>query len=252
MSESKINLEIREVDTLEGFKQCVELQREVFALPDIEISPLRHLVVTKHAGGFVLGAFFGEKLVGFVLTVPAIRANNEACFYSHMTAISKDFQNAGIGAKLKFAQRERALNEGKRFIKWTFHPLQARNAHFNLNRLGAVIRHYEVNFYGTDYVTSTNQPTAGIDSDRLFAEWEIDTERAAKFANGETPQFAGEFIRKIEILPNWEKISKENPIEARAELLRVREEFQKAFAENLVCAGFERDNEKPAYLLYKP
>ncbi|MCB1024523.1 MAG: GNAT family N-acetyltransferase [Acidobacteria bacterium] len=120
---------------------CVSLQRRVFDLPDIEISPVRHLIVTRHAGGFTLGAYDGEKLVGFVLSLAAYM-QNEKMIYSHMAAIDPEYQNYGIGARLKWAQRERALIDGVRFIKWTFQPLRARNAFFNLEKLGAVVREY--------------------------------------------------------------------------------------------------------------
>jgi predicted GNAT superfamily acetyltransferase len=142
------NIEIREVSTVEELQGCVDLQRSVFATPDLENSPVRHLIVTKYAGGFTLAAFDGERMVGFVLSVPMFKGTERA-FYSHMTAVDKNYQNYGIGAKLKWAQRERALQEGVNYIKWTFQPVQARNAFFNLERLGATINVYAPNFYGT-------------------------------------------------------------------------------------------------------
>ena len=138
MSKPASDVLIRECDTISELAQCVALQREVFALPDLEISPVRHLVVTKNAGGFTLGAFDGNQLIGFVLSVPAYLRGQRA-FYSHMTAVRNDFQSAGIGARLKWAQRIHALELGVRFIKWTFEPIKARNAYFNLEKLGAVV-----------------------------------------------------------------------------------------------------------------
>ncbi|MFN2392686.1 MAG: GNAT family N-acetyltransferase, partial [Pyrinomonadaceae bacterium] len=162
MTNNKI--EIREISQVEDLKDCVVLQREVFALPDLEISPVRHFIVTKNAGGFTLGAFIEEKLVGFVLSVPMFYGE-ERSFYSHMTAVLPQFQSLGIGAKLKWTQRERALSENVKFIKWTFQPVQARNAFFNLGRLGVIIKGYKPNFYGTDYSTSAEQTKAvGLDS----------------------------------------------------------------------------------------
>jgi predicted GNAT superfamily acetyltransferase len=100
------NIEIRECRTFDELSECVNLQREVFALPEIEISPVRHLIVTVNAGGFVLGAFDGEMLVGFVLSVPAF-LRGQAAFYSHMTAVKASHQSSGIGGSLKWAQREK-------------------------------------------------------------------------------------------------------------------------------------------------
>ena len=111
----KLEIEIREVRTVEELAECVSLQREVFALPDLEISPVRHLIVNRYAGGFTLGAFADEKLVGFVLTIPMfLDGGKRHAFYSHMTAVRDEFQNlrhrraAEMGAaRAGFARRRR-------------------------------------------------------------------------------------------------------------------------------------------------
>ena len=245
-----MEIDIRRCRSLEELEQCVKLQKEVFGLPDLEVSPRRHLVVTISAGGFVLGAFAAEKLVGFVLSVPGF-SGEKRFFYSHMTAVAKDFQSFGIGARLKWAQREEALKENVEFIKWTFQPCQPRNAFFNLEKLGAVIKSYAPNFYGTDYGTSHN-PNAkiGLDSDRLVAEWHLESEKVVAFSNGENFTEKAEIAATIEISNDWNEIVKSNPEKAVAEQQRVKEEFQKAFAENLVCRSFQRDDVNPKYLLY--
>ncbi len=141
---------IRECTTIEEFDRCVALQREAFGLPDLELSPRRHLIVSRQAGGWTLGAFVADRMVGFVHHLAAVRGN-EIFGYSHMMAVAKDYQNKGVGARLKWAQRERALRDGRKLIKWTWDPMLARNAHFNLNRLGATVETYLDNFYGVDY-----------------------------------------------------------------------------------------------------
>src|SRR5437660_12147488 len=179
-------VEVREVSSIEEYDTCIKLQREAFGLPDLEISPRRHLIVSRMAGGWTLGAFIEGKLMGFVHHMAA--AHGDRIFgYSHMMAVAAEYQNRGIGARLKWAQRARALSEGRDFIKWTFEPMRARNAHFNLNRLGVVIRDYAVNFYGTDYVTNPAEKAAGVrdmDSDRVFASWELRSPRVKALAAG--------------------------------------------------------------------
>ena len=96
----------------------------VFGLPDLEISPQRHLIVSRQAGGWTLGAFVGERLVGFVHHLAAVRGD-EIFGYSHMMAVDPAYQNRGVGARLKWSQRARALEEGRSFIKWTWDPMQA-------------------------------------------------------------------------------------------------------------------------------
>ena len=247
------DIRIRECLTIEELDSCVRLQRDVFGLPDLEISPRRHLVVSRQAGGWTLGAFTGEnKLAGFVHHLIAVRGAGEIVGYSHMMAIDRAYQNQGIGARLKWAQRERAMNEGRRFIKWTWDPLQSRNAHFNLNRLGVIVRSYAENFYGTDYGSDPSQPNApSLDSDRLFANWELTSPRVRGLAEGRASEICAEVRASVEIPADWSALVKNDVASARAEQQRVRREFQKAFGAGLICAGFERSAERPRYLLYE-
>jgi predicted GNAT superfamily acetyltransferase len=240
---------IRECETVEDFQRCVELQKEAFGLPDIEITPRRHLIVSRQAGGWTLGAFIGDEMVGFVHHLAAVKGN-EIFGYSHMMAVAVRYQNAGIGAKLKWAQREKALQEKRNFIKWTFEPMQARNAHFNLNRLGVVVRSYAVNFYGTDYNQPARDMQSGLDSDRLFAEWKLDSPRVVALSQRQESVIDATPAREIIIVSNWRELQKENPVKAREEQLRVRAEFEEAFSDGLICAAFQRDDERPRYLLY--
>src|SRR6266550_2576474 len=180
---TRASVEIREVSTIDEYDTCIKLQREVFGLPDLEISPRRHLIVSHRAGGWTLGAFVNGKIIGFVHHLAAVEGDY-IFGYSHMMAVAAEHQNKGIGAQLKWAQRARALAEGRDFIKWTFEPMRARNAHFNLNRLGVVVREYAVNFYGTDYSTNPAEKgsVSGLDSDRLFASWELNDHRVESFS----------------------------------------------------------------------
>lgn len=247
-------IEVRECTTIEEFDACIELQREVFGLPDLEISPRRHLIVSRRAGGFTLGAFDSGRLAGFVHQMAAVRGKVEVIGYSHMMAVKAEYQNRRIGALLKWKQREKSLDEGKTFLTWTWDPLQARNAHFNLNRLGATVRSYGENFYGTDYSTSQSyDPSSapGIDSDRLFAEWDLLSPRVVALSHGLEPEPLGSPVKTIEIPPDWYGLIKGDPHAARREQLRVRREFEAAFEEGLTCAAFARDEEHPRYLLYR-
>jgi len=243
------DIEIRECTTHDELAQCVVLQREVFVLPEIEISPVRHLIVTRSAGGFVLGAFSGSQLIGFVLSVPAFLRGQRA-FYSHMTAVKASFQSYGIGSRLKWAQRDRALSEGVKYIKWTFEPWKARNAHFNLEKLGAVIREIHENFYGVDYATYGHRQI-GLASDRLFAEWDLESEKVKRLAARENYNEPCEPARAIGVVADWAKLVAEDAEGAIEEQLRLRAEFQSCFAEGLVARGFIRDDSNPRYLLYR-
>src|SRR2546422_1601932 len=98
---------IRECTSISELDSCIGLQREVFGLPDLEISPRRHLIVSRQAGGWTLGAFVSqgsdERLVGFVHHLAAVRAN-EIFGYSHMMAVDPEYQNQGVGGRLEWSQ----------------------------------------------------------------------------------------------------------------------------------------------------
>ncbi len=243
------SLEIRECTTLDELSACVDLQRSVFALPELEISPVRHLVVTKNAGGFTLGAFADAELVGFVLSVPAF-LRDEKAFYSHMTAVRTDFQGFGVGAKLKWAQRKRALDLGIKYVKWTFEPWKARNAHFNLEKLGAIVNEYQPNFYGIDYSTAADK-NFGLASDRLFAEWHLESEKVIALAESREFVETRDVVTEIEVPADWHALVERSPAEALAFQGRIEKDFTDAFRSGMVCRGFERDLDRPRYLVYK-
>lgn len=242
-------IEIHECATLEQLAECVQLQRDVFQLPEVELSPVRHFIVTKNAGGFTLGAYDGDRLAGFVLSVPAFVCGEHA-FYSHMTGVRAEYQSHGIGAKLKWAQRLRALTEGVKYIKWTFEPLKARNAYFNLEKLGAIVAEYEPNFYGVDYTTAPDAKI-GLASDRLIAEWHLESPKVVALAAGEKFIDDRQPDAEIVITNDWAGLVAADPAAALAEQLRIRGEFQAAFASGSTGRAFRRDAERPAYLLYK-
>lgn len=240
-------LEIRECVGVNEFIECVQIQREVFSLPETELSPVRHFVVTKNAGGFALGAFDGDRLAGFVLSVPAF-LRGEKAFYSHMTGVRQEYQSHGVGAKLKWAQRTRALAEGVKYIKWTFEPVKARNAYFNLEKLGALVREYKPNFYGTDYATSKK---IGLASDRLFAEWHLESAKVEALASGFQFAEKREPSVTIEIVNDWLGMVDSSPNEALAEQTHIRGKFEAAFRKGLSVRGFRRQGVRPAFLLYE-
>jgi predicted GNAT superfamily acetyltransferase len=169
-----------------------------------------------------------------------------------MMAVAKDYQNKGVGGRLKWAQRERALSEGRKLIKWTWDPMQARNAHFNLNRLGALVEAYAENFYGIDYsVEASLKDRIGLPSDRLFATWHLAAERVRALATGATAAFAGKQVGAVAIPSQWQALVKSDPQRALDEQARVRGEFKQAFENGLICGAFERGEEQSKYLLFE-
>ena len=138
---------IRKCESLDEFHRCVDLQRAIWGEADLEVEPATLFVVAAHTGGEVLGAFDGNRLVGFTLAVVGLQGG-VPYLHSHMTGVHSEYRDRGVGRILKLFQRTEALGRGIRLVQWTFDPLELRNAHFNLNKLGAICRKYCPNLYG--------------------------------------------------------------------------------------------------------
>ncbi len=155
---------VRHCRGLGEFAACLEVERAVWASADIDLVPLPLFVVAAETGGEVLGAFDGDRIVGFTLALAGVR--RRPYLHSHMTAVLAEYRGAGIGRQLKLFQRQDALVRGIELVEWTFDPLETKNAHFNFG-LGAIARRYMPNLYGI----TTSPLHAGLPTDRLVAEW---------------------------------------------------------------------------------
>ncbi|MGB9468611.1 MAG: hypothetical protein WBQ59_04615, partial [Candidatus Acidiferrum sp.] len=129
-------------------------------------------VIADHTGGQVLGAFDGATMVGFTKAFVGLHERTPY-LHSHMAAVVASHRDRHIGRALKLFQREDALRRDFRLIEWTFDPLETKNAHFNINRLGAISRRYIPNFYGI----TTSPLHRAMQTDRLLVEWQLDSLR---------------------------------------------------------------------------
>jgi predicted GNAT superfamily acetyltransferase len=233
---------IRTCCALQEFHGCVEVQREVWGEADLEIEPVTMFVVASITGGQVLGAFDGDKLVGYTLAVAGFRQGN-AYLHSHQTGVSAEYRNRGVGRMLKLFQRDEALARGIRLVEWTFDPLELKNAHFNLNRLGAICRRYLANLYGV----TTSPLHRGVETDRLVAEWQLDSPRVIAATEDLAPS-ATDAPATIEV-PAEAELWKQNAKRTQEVQARVREEFTKWFARGYAAVGVRREGKSTAYLL---
>ena len=162
-------VEIRDLRNLPDLRQVIEVEKRVWGYPDAEEAvPLPMLAAGVRRGAIVLGAFDGGEMIGATYSFPAVR-NGRLTQWSHMLGVVDGWRDRGVGQQLKRRQRERALEMGVDLIEWTFDPLQAANAHFNLVRLGAVVEGFEVNVYGG----SSSPLWRGTESDRFLTQWYI-------------------------------------------------------------------------------
>jgi predicted GNAT superfamily acetyltransferase len=234
---------VRKCAGIEEFQRCVALQKEIWGEEDIEVEPATLFVVAAETGGQVLGAFDGERLVGYTLAVVGFR-DGVVFLHSHMTGVLGDYRDKGVGRALKLFQREEALGRGIRLIVWTFDPLELRNAYFNLNRLGAIARKYQPNLYG-----QTSSPLhLGLPTDRLWAEWQLDSARvvAAVSDLAKEPEEAPATIELPSELEGWKQSDMAEVAKVQA---RVRGEFTAWFARGYAAVGVRKSASGAAYLL---
>ncbi len=229
---------IKNCSTLEEFTACLDLQREVWGFSDLELVPLRVFSLAAKIGGQVIGAWDGGTIVGFALSVPG-NHRRYPYLHSHMLGVKESYRNTGLGRRIKLFQREDAIARGFDLIEWTFDPLEIKNAYFNLERLGAIARRYNLNQYGI-----TTSPLQGfLPTDRLVAEWWIKSKRVESLlSSGHLPGFQPEL--QIEVPADiyaW-KASAETRNKAAEVQARNREQFLQAFANGLACLGYGRDD----------
>lgn len=239
---------IRNCETLESFHECVNLQREVWGFSDLDLIPVRVFSVASKIGGQIIGAWDNNVMVGFALSLPATH-RRYPYLHSHMLAVKEAYRNTGLGRKIKLFQREDAIERGYDLIEWTFDPLEIKNAYFNLERLGAIARRYNLNQYGI-----TTSPLQGfLPTDRLVAEWWITSKRVSTLlAEGRRPSFDAETQIRV---PGEIYALKADPAtrpKAAEVQARNREQFLKAFADGLSCLGYGRtDDGSGVFLLGK-
>ena len=233
---------LKHLDALSEFRDAVQLQKEIWGFADIELLPLRLFVVAHKVGGQIIGAFDGEMMIGFLISIPGIKPG-EAYLHSHMMGVQPPYRNLGVGRMLKLAQREEALARHVRLIEWTFDPLEIKNAYFNIERLGAVVRRYVLNQYGT----TTSHLHGGLPTDRCVAEWYLDSERVLAVLDGK-PVAHTDTLERVEVPNNIAELRQRHPKQAREIQLRVSEAFQAHFQRGLAVTGFERTPDAGVYL----
>jgi len=240
------------------FDTCVQLQIETWGYDYTEIIPRKTFLLAQKIGGQVIGAFDSDAeddgisdepdaLIGFAMSLPGIRTENGVAhpyLHSHMLAVQEGYRNRGVGMLLKREQRREALARGIFHMEWTFDPLEIKNAFLNIHRLGAVVRSYRPDFYGV----SSSRLQGGLPTDRLVAEWELNSLRVKTILEGRNPGESGsiaieERIRVPAAIYQW-KASDQDRNRALTVQLENRRKFQEAFSRGLAVLGFSLDAER--------
>lgn len=176
-----MGIEIRPLTNHTTIAQIETLQKETWGIGDLEVLPTHFLHALQYNGALLLGAFDGDRLVGFTFaTLGMIEKGNRIDevaaarlkLYSVVTGVHPDYQGQQVGQQLKLAQRDFALRIGVRLITWTFDPLESRNGYFNIGKLGAICNRYLLNYHGNLGGINANLPT-----DRFEVEWWVTSNR---------------------------------------------------------------------------
>lgn len=241
------DIRIEPLTRLQDFERCVVLQLEIWGYNDGDVVPRRIFTVAQRIGGQVIGAFDGETIVGFAMALPGYR-DGVAYLHSHMLAVLADYRNAGVGRRLKLAQRDDAIARGFDLMEWTFDPLEIKNAYLNIARLGAIVRRYQPDFYGP----SSSPLQGGLPTDRLYAEWWLRSPRVVEHLRGEPRQ--AEVIERVTVphtIYQWKQDPAQRSL-AQAVQSRNREALEAAFRRGLAVIGYQRDSDGGGSFLLGP
>lgn len=229
------SLEIRELDTVEDVHEAARVFDAVWP-GERDSMPANILRALAHSGNYVVGIFDGKRMVGAAagfFGAPASRS-----MHSHVTGVLPEYRGRGVGRLLKQHQREWAFSRDVGHITWTFDPLVARNAHFNLRVLGARVTDYLVNQYGA----MADDINRGDASDRLFVSWGL--------AEPPAPTPSDEIVVASVAVPgDIEALRRDDPESAADWRRRVRDELLSHLGAGLRIGGF--DDER-GYLLVSP
>ena len=247
-------LTLRPFSSTEDYLACTALQEEVWGRGFSEKVPAAMLKIANLLGGLAAGAF-DEKgtLEGFVFGLTGVM-NGKLVHWSDMLAVRPGMRDHGLGTRLKLYQRGVLLERGVREMRWTFDPLQARNAHVNFSKLGIVSREYVENMYG-----ETDSPLhRGVGTDRLVAVWELDSDRVGSrlMQTGLGSHTLVERGTLPQVLPAFENEPFPSPgspvlgLEDSALLLAVPGEIDAMMVEDLALAVRWRAATREAFVHY--
>ena len=243
-------IEIRPCAGFDELEACVQLQIETWGYDETDVIPRKTFLVAQTIGGQVIGAFDTQiaggganALVGFLFALPGVKSEHgvtQGYLHSHMLAVRGSYRNRGLGRQIKLAQRREALSRGIRLIEWTFDPLEIKNAFLNICRLGAIVQTYRPDFYGV----SSSRLQGGLPTDRLLAEWRLDSPRVQSVVAGQ-PAPIYEIEQRIKVpaaIYEWKstEAGRERALTVQSE---NRTKFQQAFSNGLAVLGFSRDSE---------
>ena len=222
---------VRLLDEWRDLEAAVSVILSVWGEPAASLASAQLLRTYSHYGNPVIGAYAGDLLCG--VSIGFLASSPEIHLHSHITGVLPTHQHLGVGFRLKTTQRQWCADRGIGLVTWTFDPMLARNAHFNMRKLGAVSRRFLPSFYGV----MLDDINRGDDTDRLEVSWRVNpTDEPARH----------EIVRSVPIPVDYLALRQHDPADAGRWRTSVRDQLLSAFADGLQIVDFSRDQ---GYLL---
>jgi predicted GNAT superfamily acetyltransferase len=230
MTAVNTEVELRELNGVAELKHAEDFQRTVWGADDpADNSDL--MLAIQHEGGLVAGAFVEGRMLGFLFGFPT---KDPQVQHSHRLAVHPDSRGMGLGARLKWYQRDWCLARGITSVRWTFDPLRRINANLNIARLGATAKVYLPDYYG-----KMEGINAGVASDRIVADWTLGSKRVIGLAKGSSGESEDTTVAlHIKIPENIGDLLSNDLDQALSERKRVRDEMTTAFNKGCWITGF--------------
>ncbi|MEQ4203731.1 GNAT family N-acetyltransferase [Actinopolymorpha sp. B9G3] len=250
------SLTVRPLEQPAEMKASVELYRAVLELgPSAPAVSPRLLWALRRNGGSVIGAFDGERLVGFAYGfVGKDATSGEVYHYSQAAVVHPQWQGRGVGRALKSGQRAYVLGTGITTMRWSYDPVRAGNGHFNLDVLGARARWFVPNLYGVEDMGRD----PGHPSDRLIVEWDLAGPPAPPAVDQVPTRLPGwgELVREgtdmlIGIPRSWSDVARE-PDRAKQVRTAVSTAFERTLGQGYVGVSCRADDTDSAWYRLRP
>lgn len=256
---------LRSFDRSEDYHACAELQRDIWGRDFSDVVPSSILKISQKVGSVAAGAFAPDgRILGFVWGLTGVR-DGKPFHWSHMLGVHPDARDLRLGTRLKLLQRDLLLPLGVEDVEWTYDPLEARNAHLNLNHLGGEVAEYVEDMYAGEM---GSELAKGIGTDRFIVHWRIASNRVEAAISGTLPTdpalFEGTPILgleaaeegsplpdaprvRIEIPASIQEVKTENPDAAAAWRQSTRRAFQHYFGRGYRVTAYLREGDRRFY-----
>jgi predicted GNAT superfamily acetyltransferase len=222
---SNAGVELRPLGRLEDADAILDVMIDTWG--EHQLVPREMLRAFGESGNVPIGALADDRLVAYVLGWAGMDPRDGLHVHSHMLAVRPGLRHGGVGFALKLAQRAQALEQGIRLVRWTFDPLVARNAYFNIAKLGAVCDRFERNFYGE----MEDVLNRGERSDRFVVRWDLERDPGPRNLHAATT---------VAVPAEHEALRRASADAAAAERDRVAAAVEEQLGAGRVAAVFDR------------